>query len=185
MTHNLTRHSTEDDVHGGELPASRDSRQSNEDYNLRYVTACSLVERWWCKRNISATIWVEDEGIRLVSNNTSLPDYMVLHSTRSSSSHTFLPNSNHSGSHKTMYRDNGCVVRLHNLEWHFDSAACKIKYNIFSFLMAVLWAGQSGNRIQWGQYILLLSKLSMRPTQPPIQRVWGLFRRGKSSGVSH
>ena len=41
---------------------------------------------WWrgggVRETLSATIRVEDEGIRLVSNDTSLPDYMMLHSTR-------------------------------------------------------------------------------------------------------
>jgi hypothetical protein len=56
---------------------------------------------WWrgagVRKTLFATIRVEDEGIKLVSNDTSLPDYTVLHSTRSSSSFTFLPNSNPSG----------------------------------------------------------------------------------------
>ena len=99
---------------------------------------CSLVERFSVWETLSATISVGYEGIRLVSNDTSLPDYMALHSARSSSSCTFLPNSNPSGSHKTMYRDNGCIVSLHHLEWRFDGAAYKNKYIIFSFLMVVV-----------------------------------------------
>ena len=106
---------------------------------------CSLVERFSVWETLSATISVGYEGIRLVSNDTSLPDYMALHSARSSSSCTFLPNSNPSGSHKTMYRDNGCVVSLPHLEWHFDGAACKNKYIIFSLQQQLLlkwWASK-------------------------------------------
>jgi hypothetical protein len=42
---------------------------------------------WWrgvvVRETLSATTRVEDERIRLVLNDTSLPEYMVLHSTRS------------------------------------------------------------------------------------------------------
>jgi hypothetical protein len=54
------------------------------------------------RETLPATIMVEDEGMKLVSNDSSLPDYAELHSARSSSSCTFLPNSNPCGSHKTM-----------------------------------------------------------------------------------
>ena len=97
---------------------------------------------WWrgvgVQETLPAIIRVEDKDIRLVSNDTSLPDYMVLQSARSSASFTFLPKSIPVGSHRTMCRDNSCFLIPHHLEWHFDGAACKNKYNTFSFLMALV-----------------------------------------------
>ena len=155
---------------------------------------------WWrgvgVRETPFATIRVEDEGIRLVSNDTSLPDYTVLHSARSSSSCTFLLTSNPSGSHKTMYRDKGYVVNLCNLEWHFDGAACKNKYIIFRFLMAVVkmmgiwtklnhpkngyptgWTVQESNPSQDNIYSVIV-QTGIEPHAASVQCVSGLCRRG-------
>ena len=50
----------------------------------------------------------------------------------------FLPNSNPSGSHKTMCRGNSCFLIPHHLEWHLTVLPVNTKYIIFNFLMALV-----------------------------------------------
>ena len=123
----------------------------------------------YVRETLPATIMVEDEGMKLVSNDSFLPDYTELHSARSSSSCTFLSNSNPSGSHKTMCRHNGCVVSLHHLEWYFDNAACKNK-NVFTSLWQLFlkwWASKPhkftlGTVEAYSSWVSKYTKLTMQ-----------------------
>ena len=125
MTQTLNRESIVDNVHGCEIPHLA-TADTDKDYTLRYVRPCSLVERYRCLRDT----FCHHHGRRW-RHEACIERYLsaILHGVMF---------------HKTMCSDNGCIVSLHHLEWHFDGAACKNKYIIFSFQQQLLigWASK-------------------------------------------
>ena len=144
MTHTLTRQSTVDDVHGDELPASHNSWQSNEDYNLWHVTASSLVERSRCSRDTFChhlgRRWKHqactERYLPARIHGVTFHKIMVLMHLSSQLQSQWAPTRPRAKTTAT-----SC---LHHLEWHFDGAACKNKYIIFSFQWQLLigWASK-------------------------------------------
>ena len=112
-------------------------------YTLRYVMPRSQIERYQCSTDTfchhQGRRWRHQAFNRMIPLCLATWCYILqdhhLHAP-------FFPTPIPVAPTRQQDRDNGCIVSLHHLEWHFDGAACKNNYIILSFQPQLLkwWA---------------------------------------------